>query len=137
MTAGRPDNRDDRYWVVSAEVTDAVAVAHRVAVLAETDPGAPLIVATRAALEVVDARRTARRDRRAAGLEVRGGDGAWWARWAGQWMLYAELATLRATPAPTTSPQGPELDVEDGDDGAGALVTPSRWSATLRRALRG
>jgi len=87
------------------QLTDAVALAHRVAVLAETDPAGPLIVAVRAALEIADARHADRRDRRMVGLEVHGGDSAWWARWAAQWMPYAELAALRAVPG-TTAPDG-------------------------------
>lgn len=115
MTAVRPGElADDTVAELSVEVAEAVAVAHRVAVLAETDSGAPLVVAMRAALEVADARRTARRDRRVAGWEVHGGHGAWWACWAEQWMPHTELAALRATPGPTTSP-APEPDVEPGN----------------------
>lgn len=91
------------------EFAEALAVAHRVAVLAETDPGAPLVVALRTALEVADARHAARRDRRVAGWEVHGGDSAWWARWANQWMPYADLAALRATPG-TTAHDGEPSD---------------------------
>ena len=90
----------------------AVAVAHRVAVLAETDPNAPLVVAVRAALEVADARRAAHRDRRIAGLQVHGGDSSWWACWAEQWLPYAEMAALRATPGPDANPPAPAPDGE-------------------------
>lgn len=104
-----------------SELMGALVVAHRVAVLAETDPGAPLVVALRTALEVADARHAARRDRRVAGWEVHGGDSAWWARWANQWMPYAELAALRATPG-TTAPDGKPGDpagiARDVDGGA-------------------
>ncbi|MGH3613484.1 MAG: hypothetical protein ACRDRK_13005 [Pseudonocardia sp.] len=61
------------------EFAEALAVAHRVAVLAETGPRAPLVVAVGVALEVADARRAARREQRIAGRQVHGGDSAWWA----------------------------------------------------------
>lgn len=131
MSAGRPERaevlalRED--WdtgapanVTVGEVAEALAIGHRLAVLAETDPAAPLIVAVRVALEVADARRAARRDRRVAGWEVHGGDSAWWARWAERWMPYAELAALRAVPGTTV------LDGETGDQ-AGAGVGGGAW----------
>ncbi|MGH3612529.1 MAG: hypothetical protein ACRDRK_08015 [Pseudonocardia sp.] len=128
MSAGRAERtnvltlREDRDTgapanVTVSEVTEALAIAHQVAVLAETDPAAPLIVATRAALEVADARHAARRDRRVAGWEVHGGDSARWARWADQRMPYAKLAALRATPGTTAH------DGETGDQaGTGADI---------------
>lgn len=57
--AGRAGRRRRAVSTPDVELVEALAVAHRVAVLAETDPTAPLIVATRAALEVADARRAA------------------------------------------------------------------------------
>lgn len=123
MRAGRAERaevlalREDavRPGQTADQLSEALVVAHRVAVLAETDPGAPLVVALRTALEVADARHAARRDHRVTGWKVHGGDSAWWARWANQWMPYAALAALRATPG-TTAPDG-----EPGDQ-AGTCV---------------
>ena len=81
-----------------AQLVEALAVAHRIAVLAETDPAAPMVVATRAALEIADTRRPARGARRRAALQVHGGDRARWARWAEQWLPAAELAARRTAP---------------------------------------
>jgi hypothetical protein len=131
MSTGRAERaevltpREDRHTgapanVTVGEVAEALALAHRVAVLAETDPAAPLLVAIRSAIEVADARRTARRDRRVAGWEMHGGDSVWWARWAERWMPYAELAALRATPGTTArdgapgDQAGPRVDIHGG-----------------------
>lgn len=111
MSVGRADRaevlalREDavRPGQPADELSEALVVAHRVAVLAETDPNDPLVVALRVALEVADARRADRRDLRVAGWEVHGGDSAWWARWVQRWMPYADLAALRATPGMTRS----------------------------------
>lgn len=80
------------------EVAEAVALAHRLAVLAETDPAAPLIVAVQAALDIAEARRAARRVHRLVALQIHGGDRAQWRRWAGQWVPADELARRRACP---------------------------------------
>lgn len=115
MNAGRAERTEvlRRYEDdMAAELAEALAIAHRVAVLAETDPDAPLILAVRVALEVADARRADRRDRRVAGWEVHGGDSTWWARWAERWMPYTELAALRTTPGTTGLDGEPDTRVD-------------------------
>lgn len=77
MSANEPEGSDPAAQA-SGDRAEGLALAHRVAVLAETDPAAPLIVATRAALDIADARRSDRQARRLAGQQIHGGDSEWW-----------------------------------------------------------
>jgi hypothetical protein len=110
-----------------AELAEALAVAHRVAVLAETDPAAPLVVATRAALEIADARRADRGALRRAALQVHGGDRVRWARWAEQWLPAAELAARRT--APTASVDQESTNRQRGQRRAGRRAEADRGVA--------
>lgn len=95
------------------ELAEAVALAHRLAVLAETDPTAPLIAAVQAALDIAGARRDARRARRLVALQIHAGGCESWRRWADQWIPADELARRRARPGPMND------DTSPGDRPAG------------------
>lgn len=86
-----------------AETGRAVELAHELAVLAETDPHHPLLLAVRLALDVVDARDVERAERweeGQAGLRVHGGEAGRWRRWASNYVSFAELQRRRAVPGP-------------------------------------
>lgn len=78
----------------------AVALAHQLAALAETDPDHPLLIAVRFALEISDARRARRRAVRMAGLDVHGGQRWHWADYARNHVPHAEIARRRAELGP-------------------------------------
>lgn len=85
---------------------DPITLAHQLAVLAETEPDHPLLIAVRIALEVADARRAHHRARREASLDVHGAlPPREWRRWADNHVPHAEIARRRATPGPMAQGQ--------------------------------
>jgi hypothetical protein len=89
-------------------VPEYIAAAHRIAVLAETDPDHPVILAVRLALEAADARREHRGAIRQAGLDIHSGrTPEEWRRWADNHVPHAEIERRRAEPgrlAPRETP---------------------------------
>jgi hypothetical protein len=86
-------------------VSEAVALAHRLAVLLETDPDHPVVIAVRFALDVGDDRRARHRAVREAGLDVHSGlTPTEWRRWAANHVPHDEMTRRRAAPGPLSSP---------------------------------
>jgi hypothetical protein len=89
----RADREDDQ-----ADTATALVLARRLAVLAETDPGHPLVVVARS--EIADARREEHRRLREAALDVHGGDRQLWRTLATEDVPHEQLVKRRRRPGP-------------------------------------
>jgi hypothetical protein len=112
VVTSSPPTTTDPAAEVEPLPADIIETARQLAILVETNPDSPVLLAVRLALEVADGRRAARRARREAGLDVHSAlTPEQWRRWAENHVPHAEIARRRAEPGPLAPKDGPRDDV--------------------------